>query len=394
MRIVAFPYHDWRKGDVEGMRWRDGHLLEVLGDHPAVESLLVVDRPVSLAERMARHTRGRARGRVIATRRRGAYQASLTTVRDRTTVLDIGVPDLLRPVRTPRVWWFEIFARPAVLDLIEWAADQCCGANPAVLAWTPTVWPAVERLRPGAFVYDSLDNWLLHPQLRLQAALAEASYAAMLPTASAVVVSAPRSHDVLTRWFDPVEVIPNGVTPAQFDRTPVRPADLPPGPIVGYAGSMGPRLDTALIVEVARRMPRVQFVFIGQALDRSTVRRVAASPNVVVLGDRHYDRLPDYLGSFDVAWIPHAVGRSESGGDPIKMYEYWAAGREVVATPIDGLGRSADRLHLVQTAAEAVEVITGLLDGTRPRKRATVPLERTWAAIADRLVTLLGGART
>jgi glycosyltransferase involved in cell wall biosynthesis len=391
MRIVAFPYHDWRKGDQEGMRWRDGHLLEVLGDHPAVESLLVVDRPVSLAERLIRRTPGRARGPIVARHRSGRSEATLTKVRERTAVLDIGVPDLLRPVRTPRAWWFEVFARRSVLDLVAWAADLAAGEHPAVIAWTPTVWPAIERLRPGAFVYDSLDNWILHPQLRRQAPLAEAAYRAMLPTASAVVASAPRSRDVLARWHQPVEIIPNGVTPGQFERTPVRPLDLPAGPIVGYAGSMGPRLDTALIADVARMMPNVRFVFLGQALDRATVRTLTSSPNVVVLGDRHYDRLPDYMGCFDVAWIPHAVGQSESGGDPIKMYEYWAAGREVVATPIDGLDRLADRLHLVRTVNDAVAAIAGLLDGTRSPKHATVPPERTWAAIANRLVVLLGG---
>jgi teichuronic acid biosynthesis glycosyltransferase TuaH len=393
MKIVAFPYHDWRKGDAEGMRWRDGHLLELLGNHPAVESLLVVDRPVSLAERVIRRTQGRARGRIVARVRSGRFQASLTQVGDRTTVLDIGVPDLFSPVRTPRVWWFEIFARPAVLDMVSWGAGRLGAGHPAVLAWTPTAWPAIRQLQPSAFVYDSLDNWILHPQLRRQAPLAEAAYRDMLPTASAVVASAPRSRDVLERWFQPVEVIPNGVTPEQFERTPVRPLDLPAGPIVGYAGSMGPRLDTALIEEVARKMPGVRFVFLGQTLDRGTVRALAASPNVLVLGDRHYDRLPDYLGSFDVAWIPHAVGQSESGGDPIKMYEYWAAGREVVATPIDGLERSADRLHLVRTADDAVAAIAGLLDGSRSPKHATVPTDRTWAAIANRLVVLLGDAR-
>jgi len=171
---------------------------------------------------------------------------------------------------------------------------------------------------------------------------------------------------------------------------------------VGYAGTLGPRLDEGFIVEVARRLRDVSFVFIGQDPSRRLVDAIAGrrvrfglnrrsgslhtEPNVLMLGDRHYSRVPAYVQAFDIGWIPHAVGEGESGGDPIKMYEYWAAGREVIATPIDGLDRWPDRLHLVNDAAEAARTIDGLLNGSIAPKHATVPPDRTWKAIADRMI--------
>jgi glycosyltransferase involved in cell wall biosynthesis len=389
MNIVAFPYHDWRKGEVEGMRWRDGHLLETLGSHSAVQNLLVVDRPVSWAERLTRRVSPSVTGERIATKRLGMTVGHLTRVGPRTTVLDISVPDIIGPIRLKHAWWFSIFTRASVLELIDWAAGLTTGEHPNVIAWTPTVVPAIRNLKPSRVLFDSLDNWLLHPQLRRYSALASDAYASLLPTTDAVVVSAPRSRDVLRRWADNIEVIPNGVSPRQFEIDVERPLDMPSAPIVGYAGSLGARIDIPLVTEVARRLPGISFVFIGQALDRSTGRALAAIPNVHILGDRHYSKLPHYLRSFDVAWIPHTVGNGESGGDPIKMYEYWAAGLEVVSTPIDGLDQWADRLHLVRTAQEAVESISGLVDGSRPRKKATVPAERTWESITERLLALL-----
>jgi glycosyltransferase involved in cell wall biosynthesis len=244
-------------------------------------------------------------------------------------------------------------------------------------------------LDSSGFVYDSLDNWLIHPQLKQYASVVTPAYQRICSLARRVVVSAPRSRDVMSRWTDRVDVIPNGVTVATFEAPTIRPADLPPSPIVGYAGSLGPRVDAAFVTDVARRLPWVNFVFIGQTLDRSTVGALRRQPNVKVLGDRHYDRLPAYIQAFDVAWIPHTVGDGESGGDPIKMYEYWAAGREVVSTPIDGLATWAASLHLVESAEMAAIRISGLLDGTVPPVNAPVPPQRTWSVIADRLLRVL-----
>ena len=390
MRLVAFPYHDWRKADVEGNRWRDAHILEGLGRHAGVETLLVVDRPTSLAERMIRRSPATARGRRVGSLKVGRAQATLTEVAAKTIVLDIAVPDLIGPVRDRYRWWFSVFEDESVLKAIEWAVASQPGSHWSSIAWTPTVAPAIERLNPRRMVFDSLDNWLLHPQLRRYADRAAPAYQALLRRADAVFVSAPRSRDALRQWDDEIEVLPNGVSPELFEAPTTRPADLPDQPIVGYAGSIGARIDEDLVRSVARGLPGVQFVFIGQALDRSVVERLGKEPNVNYLGDRHYSDVPAYIRSFDVAWIPHAIGAGESGGDPIKMYEYWAAGREVVATRIDGLDRWADRLHLVTTAAEAVSVIQGQLSGSVPPLRATVPPDRTWEAMTQVFVDRLG----
>jgi hypothetical protein len=389
VRLVAFPYHDWRKADQEGLRWRDAHLIETFARMPDVEDVLVVDRPVSLAERLRGRQPAWAKGQLILERSARGTRARVTQVRERVRVLDIHVPDLVGPVVSRRAWWFDTFADERVLDQVRWATTSTDHERPSVIAWLPTVAPAIAAVDSAGVLFDSLDNWLIHPGLRQHAVRAAAGYAAILPTATAVVASAPASRNVLRRWVDDVELIPNGVEPAAFEGPHARPLDLPAGPIVGYAGSLAARVDARLVATVARSLPDVSFVFIGQTLDPSAIAPMRDVPNVRILGDRHYGLLPSYLANFDVAWIPHAVGAGESGGDPIKMYEYWAAHREVVSTPIDGLDRWSDRLHLVGSADDAVTVIRGLLDGSVDPKHAVLPQERTWAAIADRMVALL-----
>jgi teichuronic acid biosynthesis glycosyltransferase TuaH len=390
VRIVAFPYHDWRKGDVEGRRWRDAHLIEALASRPEIERILVIDRPVSRAERIIKRADAWVAGTPLAERGDRRASARITKVSEKIDVLDIHVPDLVGPLLRRRGWWFDTFADARVLEHLRWAVASTGGDDPVAFAWTPTVAPAVESLQPRALLFDSLDNWMIHPRLRHQRRRAAAAYAALLPTATAVVASAPASRAVLERWADEVVVIPNGVDPGAFQGEFARPQDLPKRPVVGYAGSLSSRIDVDLVVETAAGLPDASFVFVGPTFESGPIRKMRGIPNIHLLGNRHYAAVPAYVRHFDVAWIPHAVGRGETGGDPIKMYEYWAAGCEVVATPIDGLDAWSDRLHLVGEPAAAIRTIEGLIEGTIAPKHATVPVDRTWDAIARQMLGLLG----
>ena len=264
-------------------------------------------------------------GRWSASGSPGGVRASLTEVSPGTLVLDFAVRDLVAPIRRRRGWWFDVFARAEVGAAIDEAAKVALGAPTDTVAWVPTVAPVLFG-RDGRVRFDALDNWLIHPTLRRHAAEAEAAYATIVPRADRVFASGPASARVLARWRPDVTLLPNGVDPEAFTGPVHRPADLPAPPIVGYAGKLAERIDDELVAAVAEELPDVQFVFVGPVLDDGAIRAMRRLPNVQVLGDRPYRDLPAYLRSFDVAWIPHRVGAGETGGDPIKLYEYWAAG--------------------------------------------------------------------
>jgi len=392
MKIVAFPFHDWRKSEAEGFRTRDAHLLQEFARDPRVEEILVIDRPASLIERAVRRHGAGITGQVVGRATFGRSHARLTSVDDCTRVLDIDDPGIVAPARSPRGWWFDVFRNPATLDAIDWALQRTDSGDAAWFAWTPTPAGAFERFHPRQLVFDSLDNWLIHPVLRREHARARAGYASMLPNAEQVYVSGPASGTVLSQWSNRVTLMPNGVDPNAFFGPFPRPLDLPKGPVVGYAGKLAERIDSELVRDTALSLPSISFVFVGQVLERRSLRPMLRIPNVHVLGDRHYDLIPAYMRAFDIAWIPHRVGQGETGGDPIKMYEYWAAGRQVVATPIDGISVWRDQLHLVSTADDAAAAVRGLIDGSIVPTAVAVPPDRTWGAIADRMLSNVSAA--
>jgi glycosyltransferase involved in cell wall biosynthesis len=387
MRIVAFPFHDWQKGIREGFRTRDGHLMKEFARRTDVERMVVVNRPTSLIERRIRR-HAPVPGDRIAARRLGRFHARLTAVDAKVLILEVDTPEILHPLLERRGWWFRVFGMPAVQDLIRWGIAAAEAEAAPVIVWMPTPHRAIEQLRPGRFVFDSLDNWLIHPVLRRQAEAAARGYAALLPMADAVIAAAPRSAEVLSRWHSGVQVIPNGVDSSDWQLDRARPADLPSGTVVGYAGKLAHRIDTELVRDVALQRPDLEFVFVGPILEEGPIKPLRSIPNVHLVGDRHYELLPAYVRHFDVAWIPHRVGEGESGGDPIKLYEYWAAGRPVVTTPIDGMESWAASLAI---ASDADGIVAGIEQMLSAPVVPQVPPDREWSAIADRMIAALRG---
>ena len=187
MKLVAFPLHDWRKGQSEGFRTRDLHLIEAMAAIPAVDSILVVDRPVSLAERVRRREPWAVRGTQIEEVRQGRSRWRLTDVGDGVVVLDQAVPDVIGPARDSRAWWFDIFERYDTKRAVDWAIERALGRADGAVAWLPTVSPVV--LGTGLpFVFNSLDNWLIHPAFARYRSRSEAAYARLLSSAEKVFV--------------------------------------------------------------------------------------------------------------------------------------------------------------------------------------------------------------
>jgi glycosyltransferase involved in cell wall biosynthesis len=388
MRLVAFPFHDYRKGQAEGFRTRDLHLIGALAAHPDVESVLVVDRPVSLAERLARRVPWAVSGKLVAETRTARASSRLTDVGSNVVVLDQAVPDLLGPAIGRREWWFDVFENPRTADSLRWAVSEGAGSADAAIVWLPAVAPVVlDSNLP--FVFDSLDNWLIHPAFARQRARSAEAYCRVLPAAEAVFVSGPASRSVLAQWRDDISILPNGVDIERFSALLPRPRDLPAGPIIGYAGKLAERIDVDLVLDVARTMPGVTFVFLGPVLEPRKIAGLRHVANVRLLGDRPYDRLAAYLQHFTVGWIPHRVGKGETGGDPIKLHEYLAAGLPVVSTPLDGWEAWGPCVAIVRDAREASATLASIVSGAMRLPEPVVPMERTWGAIAERLLVPL-----
>ncbi len=143
---------------------------------------------------------------------------------------------------------------------------------------------------------------------------------------------------------------PNGVELQRFTDLPApaearRALSLQDGFTVGYAGQLYPGRGLELLLDLARRMPEIRFMWIGGETEAVEHWRIRASAedliNLDIRGFVSNAELPKWLAACDVLTMPYQRRISvSSGGDtaasasPMKVFEYLAAGRAILSSDL------------------------------------------------------------
>jgi glycosyltransferase involved in cell wall biosynthesis len=175
--------------------------------------------------------------------------------------------------------------------------------------------------------------------------LAEATERVNFLRASRIaVVSRNARADLQRSGADPsrTHVIPNGVDVERFYGVPPRSLGLPDGSfVVMFCGLFYPwhgvRHLAAAFPRVLEQVPHARLVLVGDgeeaSLARSLLEHAGVGDHVVITGLVPREAVPGYLAAADVLVSPH-VRNDSFIGSPIKLWEYMAAGRAIVATRV------------------------------------------------------------
>jgi glycosyltransferase involved in cell wall biosynthesis len=164
-------------------------------------------------------------------------------------------------------------------------------------------------------------------------------------------------------------------------------------PRAGFIGGIDAHtFDPDLFVEVARRLPRVQFVLIGAC---SLPPGWCREANVHMLGQRPYDAVAHYMASCDVLIMPWNRSEWIAACNPVKLKEYLAVGRPVVTTWFDELRRYDGLVHVASASNEFAEAIQRAIDNPDDSSwlRARVQDEK-WSKKAEAVIAALMASRT
>jgi O-antigen/teichoic acid export membrane protein/glycosyltransferase involved in cell wall biosynthesis len=257
--------------------------------------------------------------------------------------------------------------------------------------------PLAARLAARARVYDAADlDWTFTRRWNrrhLRAALAEAVGAADL-----VLTSSTTLAEHLPPARGPVVELLNACDAEHFERDVRVPASVEalPRPRIGYVGVIDARaFDCRLVATVASNRPEWTFVLAGP-IDARVASGLAARSNVHLLGPVSYEDLPGVVSGFDVCMIPYRVGERIDYVQPKKLFEYFAAGKPVVATALPALSRLDGPCHLAPNAdAFGAAIATALdeCDSTAVESRRRCAREHTWELRGRTLRTLLDEVR-
>jgi glycosyltransferase involved in cell wall biosynthesis len=253
----------------------------------------------------------------------------------------------------------------------------------AIVGWPPAV-DLATRFQTRTVTYDCLD---LYPEFfkgtrqRTMTTL-ETELASR---ATGIVVTSRRLQEQWTKRHRRVALIPNGVDLERFADNSVLPArelDLYPQPRLGYIGTVGRWLDLELLAELARLRPSWSVLLVGP-LERG-VDRVPRRPNLHLLGVRPYASLPAILAGLDVLLIPFKITKLTQAVNPIKLYEYCATGKPIVATPLeevlahDGVCLVGDGPTAFLDAVEAALAEAAAVNPSHASARQALARASTW----------------
>ena len=181
-----------------------------------------------------------------------------------------------------------------------------------------------------------------------------------------VVVSAQSLEERLKPLRDgkPMATIRNGVDFEFWNQPVVSPEEYAeiPAPRIIYVGALDEWFDLPLLFELARALPKVSFVLIGQR--RFPLESGASPSNVYWLGVRPRGQARAWLRYAQLGIIPFRRTELIECVCPLKLYEYMACGLPVVATRWKELEYMRSPALLAEGVEEWVAHLQKLLEMT------------------------------
>jgi glycosyltransferase involved in cell wall biosynthesis len=301
--------------------------------------------------------------------------------------------------REKQTWSISRIAREGGLDLSS-AQTSLRAAMQGLSMDKPIIWtnfpywlPVIQSLPHSQIVYDCLDNYQ-----SFKGTHDAGDFERELLDASDVVFAVSNGLVNRCRERNPnTFLIPNGADVQHFaatshEATPIAPdiADVP-HPILGYVGYIGQWFDVDLAQKLAAHRRDWSVVLIGPIesdLQPQMNALAAAYPNLYLFGGRPYPTLPTYLKAMDVCLILLKLTEITMNGSQLKMYEYLAAGKPVISTPLHDVVRFEP---LVYTAGDpelfCQKVETALSeDGAMTNERCRIAAQHSWDARCDEML--------
>jgi teichuronic acid biosynthesis glycosyltransferase TuaH len=396
--VVMFGFNDWQQWEAGGFRTRCGAIARALAADPDVGRLLVVSTPHSLGMNAIRAARGRLGGptdprtqlRPFALRR----VAPKVVTADHTRLLpregSARASYLVNGALHDQGLRREILRSCGELgmrDWVLWVAD-------------PLMAKHIGRVGESLSVFDAIDDWTAHPEKRSMRACSERGYAIAQERADVIFTVSRSLRERLGASREAVYWQPNGVDASRFDGEFAMPIDLAGmrRPILGYVGVIQERLDVDLVSALARALPDASIVLVGPVGASRHVEALREIANVHLLGERHADDVPAYVAAFDVCLVPHVDDALTRSMDPLKVYEYLAAGKPVVAS---GLADMDVAPGLVLRCRDAEGFISGVRsfvsggasgnDSVEVRARREFARSRCWRSRLDGMLEVIRG---
>jgi glycosyltransferase involved in cell wall biosynthesis len=270
---------------------------------------------------------------------------------------------------------------------------------PIAWAYSPHAISLVDLVNPDFVVYDIADNYTTPGGARVRDAHERreierlaALQREMLTRADLIFCVSDPLAEIARRLRPDVHVVPNGCDFYAYRFAMVRRGQRPR---IGYVGTIAPRFDLELLISVAERNPHWDFEVIGPISPLVSVDTTRTPRNLMWTGEIPYQQVPAAIARFDVGILPLREIPFATDCSPIQVFDYLAAGKPVVSTPVAQLERWPAVVAIARGPAAFSAAIAEALNensATRIDERRAFAFANSWESRVDQIVDLLSAA--
>ncbi len=217
--------------------------------------------------------------------------------------------------------------------------DEINIRRPLVFVYYPFTYTTLDQFDDPFIVYDVLDDISIHETSDRDLPEGERAvdhHRRLLEEADLVITSSTVLYQRLKPGRPDVQLIPNGVDRGHFHPAVSKPFGdslrQDEKPRIGFHGAIAEWFDDELLAEVANLRPNYEFVLLGEA--SIEIRHLKRLSNVTYQSAVDYEEIPRHVAGFDVGILPFRVSALTHAVRPLKVLEYLAMGKPVVAVPL------------------------------------------------------------
>lgn len=171
------------------------------------------------------------------------------------------------------------------------------------------------------------------------------------------------------------------------------------GPTVGFVGAFEYWVDFDLVMNLARRMPQINFLLVGGGRRWKVIKQQVEQRglhNVTLTGAVPYSEAMNYVAGMDICLLPFTHDAVSDGSCPLKLFEYAALRKPIISTCTREVMRIGQGwITFADDVTGFAYAIDGLLGDTKAAAhcgeagRALVEQVYNWPSLAQQFATLL-----
>jgi len=281
---------------------------------------------------------------------------------------------------------FRFINRRAFIPQLARTIQKQITGSPIVINYTPsqTSIDLIKALDPQTTVYDCVENFPDYPGVPNDTLEIEQT---IIKEADLVITDSKFLFDKANKIRNDVIRILPGVDYLHFKQADTGELKNPPQRLCYFGGVHERRIDLQLLKELSAS-PSFTIDIVGPV--KSKIPSFPA--NVIFHGAVPYEQLPQVIKNCDCFILPYKLSEFTKGIIPAKLFECFATGKPIIATPLPSFLEFNELISLLKSSHEwikTLETMQHFENEHKYLKRKALAQENSWEARFQEFQTTL-----